>query len=36
LKGDDLSKDGRGLVEKARKESGGTSYVIFEEVIPLS
>jgi len=36
LSGENLSKDGRRLVEKALKESGGTSYVIFEEVIPLS
>ncbi len=36
LKGDNLGKDGRRLVEKARKESGGSAYVIFEEVIPLS
>jgi hypothetical protein len=36
LKGENLSKDGRRLVEKALKESGDTSYVIFEEVIPLS
>ncbi|MDP2606853.1 MAG: ammonia-forming cytochrome c nitrite reductase subunit c552 [Deltaproteobacteria bacterium] len=36
LKGENLSNDGKRLVEKALKESGGTSFVIFEEVIPLS
>ena len=36
LKGENLSRDGRRLVEKARKESGGSTYVIFEEVIPVS
>jgi len=36
LKGENLSRDGRRLVENALKESGGTSYFIFEEVVPLS
>jgi cytochrome c552 len=36
LKGENLSRDGRRLVEKALKESGDSSYVIFEEVISLS
>ena len=35
LKGENLSGNGRGLVEKALKDSGATSYVIFDEVIPL-
>ncbi len=36
LKGENLSRDGRRRIEKALKESGATSYVIFDEVIPLS
>jgi hypothetical protein len=36
LKSENLSRDGRRLVEEALKKSGDTSYVIFEEVIPLS
>ncbi len=36
LQGDNLSPEGRKLIEKALKDSGSTSYVIFEELIPLN
>ncbi|MBI4527037.1 MAG: ammonia-forming cytochrome c nitrite reductase subunit c552 [Deltaproteobacteria bacterium] len=35
LKDENLSREGRKLIEKALKESGSTSYVLFEELIPL-
>ena len=36
LKGENLSADGRKLIEKALKDSGSASYILFEELIPLN
>ncbi len=36
LKGENLSPEGRRLVEKALHDSGRTPYILFEKVIPLS
>ncbi|MBI4487855.1 MAG: ammonia-forming cytochrome c nitrite reductase subunit c552 [Deltaproteobacteria bacterium] len=36
LKGDDLTPEGRRLVERALQDSGRSSYILFDNVIPLS
>ncbi len=36
LKNQDLTQQGRKLIEKALRDSGRTSYILFEKVIPLS
>jgi hypothetical protein len=36
LKGENLTPEGRRLVEKALQDSGRSSYILFDKVIPLS
>lgn len=35
LKGQDLSPQGRKLIEKALRDSGRTSYILFDKIVPL-